>query len=146
MRLSDNQLAEGWQILQAYYEREVVPLGVMQKPLATEGRVQGDLQIEGVEFKLIGRYDRLDFLEDGPELIDYKSAKSPKLPSLEEVDLQLGLYALALEQRYGRSLQRMSLLSLRTGERVSYAVSGANKQQVKSVISELAQRLLEKSE
>ena len=51
----------------------------------------------GVEFKLVGRYDRIDFVDDGLELIDYKSAKSPTLPSAEEIDLQLGLYYLALE-------------------------------------------------
>ena len=145
-RLSDRQLTEGWQIMQTYYEREVVPLGVMQKPLATEGRVQGELQIEGVEFKLLGRYDRIDFLDDGLALIDYKSAKSPKLPSSQEVDLQLGLYALALEQRYGRSLRQMSLLYLRTGDRITYEVSEANKQQVKTVITALAKRLLDKED
>ena len=146
LRLSDQQLAEGWQIVQAYYEREVIPLGTLQKPLATEGRVRGELQTGGVEFKLTGRYDRLDFLDGGLELIDYKSAKSPKLPLPEDVDMQLGLYALALEQRYGRSLKRMSLLYLRTGERVSYEASEEHKQQVNSVISELALRLREESE
>ena len=140
--LIDRQLAEGWQILVQYFEREIEPSGVMSRPLATEGRIQGDLQMGGVEFKLTGRYDRLDFLDGGLELIDYKSAKSPKLPSPEEVDLQLGLYALALEQHYGRSLKRMSLLYLRTGERVSYQVSKASRQQVESVVSEMAQRLL----
>ena len=58
----------------------------------------------------------------------------------------MGLYYLALEQRYGRSLKRMSLLHLRTGERVSYEASAAHKQQVTAVISELAQRLREESE
>ena len=144
--LTDKQLAEGWLLMQQYYEREIVPLGVMQKPLATEGRIQGLLLVNGIEFKLMGRYDRLDFLADGLALIDYKSAKSPTLLSSAEVDLQLGLYYLALEQRYGQSLKRMSLLYLRTGERVSYEASEAHKQQVNSVISELAQRLREESE
>ena len=144
--LSDKQRTEGWRLMQQYYAREVVPLGAIQKPLATEGRVQGLLPVNGIEFTMTGRYDRLDFLEEGLELIDYKSAKSPQLPSAEEIDLQLGLYYLALEQRYGRSLKRMSLLYLRTGKRVSYEASEAHKQQVNLVISELAQRLLEESE
>ena len=144
--LIDKQLADGWLLMQQYYEREIVPLGVMQKPLATEGRIQGLLQVNGIEFKLMGRYDRLNFLADGLELIDYKSAKSPTLLSAAEVDLQLGLYYLALAQRYGRSLKRMSLLYLRTGERVSYEASEEHKQQVTSVISELAQGLREESE
>ena len=144
--LTDKQNSEGWQILLQYHERELVLAGTMSRPLATEGRIQGTLQANGVEFKLVGRYDRIDFIDGGLELIDYKSAKSPTLPSAEEIDLQLGLYYLALEQCYGRSLKRMSLLYLRTGERVSYEASEEHKRQVTSVISELSQRLREEVE
>ncbi len=144
--LTDKQLADGWLLMQQYYEREIASPGVMQKPLATEGRLQGLLLVNGIEFRLMGRYDRLDFLSDGLELIDYKSAKSPTLPSAEDVDLQMGLYYLALEQRYGQSLKRMSLLYLRTGKRVSYEASEEHKQQVTVVISELAQGLREEHE
>lgn len=144
--LTDKQQADGRQLMQQYYECEVVPLGAMQKPLATEGRVQGTLQTNGIEFKLAGRYDRIDFVDGGLELIDYKSAKSPQLPSADEIDLQLGLYYLALEQHYGRSLRKLSLLFLRTGERISYEASEEHKQQVQAVISELAQRLREECE
>lgn len=42
--LIDKQMDEGWQILTQYYEREVVLAGAMQRPLATEGRIQGTLQ------------------------------------------------------------------------------------------------------
>ncbi|NEQ53605.1 MAG: PD-(D/E)XK nuclease family protein, partial [Leptolyngbya sp. SIO3F4] len=118
-------------------------LGVMKRPLATEGRIQGLLQVNGLEFRLMGRYDRLDSLEDGLELIDYKSAKNPTIPVTETVDLQLGLYSLALEQRYGKLLRRMSLLFLRTGERVTYEVTYEHRRQVETVIGELALRLRE---
>ena len=141
--LSDKQIADGWQMLEQYYERELLSIGKMQKPLATEGRVQATLLINGIEFKLVGRYDRIDFVDDGLELIDYKSAKSPTLPSAEEVDLQLGLYYLALEQGYRRSLKRMTLLFLRTGERVTYEATDEHRQQVQAVVCELAQRLRE---
>jgi len=145
-RLSDKQQADGWRILEQYYERELLSIGKMQKPLATEGRVQATLLANGIEFKLVGRYDRIDFIDGGLELIDYKSAKSQQLPSAEEIDLQLGLYYLALEQRYGRSLQRMTLLFLRTGDRISYEANESHKQQVQAVISELAKRLREEGE
>ena len=144
--LTDKQIEEGWQILKRYCDREILPLGVMKRPLATEGRVQGLLQAGSIEFKLTGRYDRLDLLDDGLELIDYKSAKHPTLLSPDEVDLQLGLYYLALEQHYGRSLRRMTLLYLRTGERVTYEASPVNKQHVITVIDDLAQRLLAETE
>ena len=144
--LTDKQQADGWQILAQYYDREISSAGKMRRPLATEGRVQAMLLTNGIEFKLIGRYDRIDFLDDGIELIDYKSAKSPTLPSAEAIDLQLGLYYLALEQRYRRSLKKMTLLYLRTGDRISYEANEAHKQQVEAVINELAQRLREEQE
>ena len=144
--LTDRQMDEGWKILAQYYEREIVLAGTMQRPLATEGRVCGKLQANGIEFQLVGRYDRIDFLEDGLELIDYKSAKSPTLPLPEEIDLQLGLYYLALEQRYGRSLKRLTLLHLRKGDRISYEASEAHKRQTQGVISKLARRLREEDE
>ncbi|MEM9092017.1 MAG: hypothetical protein AAGC93_25190 [Cyanobacteria bacterium P01_F01_bin.53] len=50
------------------------------------------------------------------------------------------------EQRYEKSLKRMSLLYLRTGERASYEASEDHKRQVLSVVSELAQRLQEEGE
>ena len=139
------QLYQDWHY-QDPLPSEIVPLGVMKRPLATEGCIQGLLPVNGLEFRLTGRYDRLDSLEDGLELIDYKSAKNPILPRAETVDLQLGLYSLALEQRYGRLLRRMSLLFLRTGERVTYEVTYEHRQQVEMVIGELALRLLEQKD
>lgn len=140
------QVEEGWQILRRYFEVDILPLGVMQRPLATEGRIQGWTQMNGLEFKLTGRYDRLDSLEDGLELIDYKSAKTPTKPGAAMVDLQLGIYSLALEQRYGKLLQQMSLLFLRTGEWITYKVTDEHRQQVETVIGELALRLLDERE
>ncbi|ESA32472.1 family exonuclease [Leptolyngbya sp. Heron Island J] len=84
----------------------------------------------------------MDSLEDGLELIDYKSAKNPVLPESDTVDLQLGLYSLALEQRYGKLLRRMSLLFLRTGGRVTYEVTYEHRRQVEAVIGELACEVL----
>ena len=140
------QVEEGWQILQQYFATEIVPSGAMKRPLATEGRIQGLAQVNGLEFKLTGRYDRLDSLEEGLELIDYKSAKTPMIPKAETVDLQLGLYSLALEQRYGKLLRRMSLLFLRTGERVTYEVTYEHRRQVEAVIGDLALRLLDEED
>ncbi|MEM1241540.1 MAG: PD-(D/E)XK nuclease family protein [Cyanobacteria bacterium P01_H01_bin.26] len=144
--LAAAQVKEGWQVLRRYFETEIVPSGAMTRPLATEGRIQGLLQVKGLEFRLTGRYDRLDSLEDGLELIDYKSAKNPVLPTVETVDLQLGLYSLALEQRYGKLLRQMSLLFLRTGERVTYEVTYEHRRQVEAVIGELALRLLDEED
>lgn len=140
--LSADQAHEGWQILKQYYEQHILPLSVLRRPLAVESRIQGQLQASGIEFKLTGRYDRLDALDDGLELIDYKSAKDPQIPDAEAIDIQMGLYYLALEQRYNAALKRMSLLYLRTGEKVTFAASPDQKEQVQALIGDLALQLL----
>jgi putative RecB family exonuclease len=139
--LSPAQTQEGWQILQGYYGTFIATQLSLKRPIAVEGRIQGQVQVQQIEFVLSGRYDRLDAVEDGLELIDYKSAKEAKLPDPNILDLQLGVYYLALEQRYGKALQRLSLLYLRTGETVSYQVSPGHKQQVQDLIGELALQL-----
>lgn len=136
--LSPNQIAEGRSILRRYYHDFILSQSSMRRPLAVEGRIQGSLRVENLEFVLSGRYDRIDYLDDGLELIDYKSAKEVEPTEPDEVDLQIGLYYLALEQRYQRSLKRLSLLYLRTGEKISFEASPVHQQRVEGVISELA--------
>ncbi len=64
-----------------------------------------------------------------------------KLPKPDEIDLQIGLYYIALEQRYQSCLQQLSLLYLRTGEKIVFEACSEHKQQVEAVIGELAWRL-----
>jgi putative RecB family exonuclease len=135
------QVQEGREILQTYYQLYMVEAGKITKPLALESRIQGTFLAENVEFTLTGRCDRLDWLDDGLELIDYKSAKAVKLPDPEEVDLQIGLYYLALEQRYHQSLKQLSLIFLRSGEKVVFPASEARIQKVRETIGEIALRL-----
>lgn len=139
--LSANQVEEGRAILRRYYHTFILSQSAMRRPLAVEGRIQGSLWTENLEFLLSGRYDRLDYLDDGLELIDYKSAKEIEVLEPDEVDLQIGLYYLALEQRYQRSLKRLSLLYLRSGEKISFEVTPHHRERVESVIGELAVQL-----
>lgn len=140
--LSPKQVDEGWQMLQRYYERSILPLGVMRRPIAVEGRIQGTLVVAGIEFALTGRYDRLDALESGGlALVDYKSSKETRSPSPETIDLQLGLYYLALEQRYHHSLRWMSLVYLQTGEERRFEASPDHKHQVETLVEAIALKL-----
>jgi len=75
------------------------------------------------------------------EVIDYKSTKEVKLPPPDEIDLQIGLYYIALEQRYHQSLQQLSLIYLRTGEKVVFQASSDCQQKAEAVIGEIAWRL-----
>jgi putative RecB family exonuclease len=91
---------------------------------------------------LSGRCDRLDLLDQGLELIDYKSGKVIEALDAIEVNLQLGLYSLALAQQYGKSLVCLSLIYLRSGEKISFEVTPDHQQQVEAKIRELANLLL----
>uniref|UniRef100_B8HJK3 PD-(D/E)XK endonuclease-like domain-containing protein n=1 Tax=Cyanothece sp. (strain PCC 7425 / ATCC 29141) TaxID=395961 RepID=B8HJK3_CYAP4 len=136
--LSLEQRSEGLKILGLYTKTHLAE--PMHRPLALEGRIDAELLFHHVPFKVSGRYDRIEYLDGGKlHLIDYKSAKDPA--PVEGLDLQIGLYYLALEQRYHAALARMSLLFLRTGELVSYEATLEHRQQVLELISDLAQRL-----
>jgi putative RecB family exonuclease len=139
--LNAKQIEEGRSILRRYYNTFITSQSSMRRPVAVEGKVQGKLWVENLEFTLSGRYDRLDYLDDGLELIDYKSAKEVEAMEPDEVDLQIGVYYLALEQRYRRSLKRLSLLYLRTGEKISFEATPEHRNQVEAVIGDLALQL-----
>ena len=132
---------EGEAILINYYDKFVAPRDTLKKPLAVEGRIHRIVSFHNVEFKITGRYDRLDWFEDGLELIDYKSSKTIKTFEDGDVDLQLGLYCLALEPIYHCSLKQMSLIYLRQAEVINFSVTDAHKHQVKETIAEIAEQL-----
>jgi len=139
--LSEAQVQEGREILERYYWNFIANQVTINPPLAVEGKIQGYLQVEDLEFVITGRYDRIDFLSDGLELIDYKSGREIKLPEATEIDIQIGLYYLALAQTYRQSLRYLSLLFLRSGEKLQFEATPEHREQVQVMISELAVRL-----
>ena len=56
------------------------------------------IQMEGIDF--LGFADRIDFTENGVEIIDYKTGKTNVSP--KDRNWQLGLYALAAQEKYGK--------------------------------------------
>ena len=142
--LTETQVHEGWSALQRYYETFIAPLPMMRQPLGVETKIQASFQASNVEFALTGRYDRLDYLDDGLELIDYKTSKAVNPP--DSMDLQLGLYALILEKTYAQALKRVSLIYLRSGQKASYDVTPEAQHQVQELIEHLALTLREDEE
>ena len=143
--LSEAQVHEGWQILERYFLDQLQGLGVLQRPLGVEGRIAGRLVVEGVEFLLTGRYDLLELRDDGLHLTDFKTGKLFNPPPVEESDLQLGLYQIALEQHYG-ALQSLSLVHLRSGQRQIYLCTAQQRQLVLERVSELALQIRSEAE
>jgi putative RecB family exonuclease len=138
-KLSQRQVEDGRSILQDYYKGFVEPLDVMPRPLGIERRIKATVQFGKIEFALEGRYDRLDQADGSLELIDYKTTKNAATP--DSVDVQLGLYSIALEQVYRQSLKRVTLIFLRAGETLSFEVNDAHREAVRSLISDLSTKL-----
>jgi putative RecB family exonuclease len=100
----------------ALLSRFVAPLSAMPRPLGIESKISAKVQFENIEFALNGRYNRLAHLDGNLELIDYKTTKNAATP--DSVDVQLGLYSIALEQVYRHSLKRLSLIFTKGGRDV----------------------------
>jgi len=139
--LGANQVSDGLEILETYHRNFIASEIAIARPLAVEGKIQGFLRVENVEFLVVGRYDRLDSGIDGLELIDYKSGRDVKLPNSSELEIQIGLYCLALEQTYQQRMKSLSLIFLRSGEKISFEATADHTQQVQTMIGNLAMRL-----
>ncbi|BAD78780.1 unknown protein [Synechococcus elongatus PCC 6301] len=138
--LNAEQQHQGWQILETYYQQHILTKATWTRPLAVEGRIQATLVLEEIEFLVTGRYDRLDLEEDGLHLVDYKSSQRFDPPSSSQIDVQLGLYQLALEPRFG-PLRSLNWFHLRSGQIYRYNCTEEQRQTVLAQISELARQI-----
>lgn len=140
---------EGRSLLARYHDQFIAPLEHWREPIGVEGRIDGVLYCEGIEFRLTGRYDRLEYLPtDDPgdpaqiHLIDYKSSRTPLQPQQLEQDLQMGLYQIAIEQVYGYALRQVSHVYLRTGEVISYTATPSQRHYLLQRVDEIARTLV----
>ncbi len=67
------------------------------------------IQIDGMEVK--GRFDRIEEIEGGLRVIDFKTSK-PQSQDSVDADLQLSLYAMAVEHEFGQPCRELILLFL----------------------------------
>jgi putative RecB family exonuclease len=140
---------EGWRILQQYHSQFIAPLQQWCPPLGIEGKIEGSLIVQGLEFRLTGRYDRLDLLDHRDlltaqiDLIDYKTGHTPLDPQNLALDLQLGIYQIALEQVYGRSLRQLTHIYLRSGQVVRYAANDSQRATLLAKVQDIAMTLIE---
>ncbi|PZD70468.1 hypothetical protein C1752_12039 [Acaryochloris thomasi RCC1774] len=137
--LSSKQVDDGWSMLKGYFEQFIEPYPSMNKPLGVEQGIKGKFQVRYIEFVVRGQYDRLDYIEDGLELIDYKTTKQMSPP--DAIDIQLGLYDLLLKQVYGQALRKLSLIYLRSGEKKPYEVTPEHRRESQRLIENLAMQL-----
>lgn len=57
------------------------------------------------------------------------------MPDSSEIEVQIGLYYLALEQTYRQSLKYLSLLFLRSGEKIRFKATRDHQERVQKTIS-----------
>ncbi|MEK6889359.1 MAG: ATP-dependent DNA helicase [Nanoarchaeota archaeon] len=87
------ELQEAETLIKVFFERHKGKYGEKTK---TEQYLP--MKMDGIDF--IGFADRIDFTENGVEIIDYKTGKSNISP--KDRNWQLGFYALAAQEKYGK--------------------------------------------
>lgn len=140
--LNERQITEGYEILTRYFRQWIAPCDRFLKPLATEGKIQGRLQVADLEFSLSGRLDRLDWFDvEALELIEYKTSRQFVEPNVSDLTIQVGLYALAIYQQWAKELKYATLIFLRSGEFIRVPVTEEQLVAAQKIISDLAMRL-----
>jgi len=113
--------AQGVAMIQDYYKKnDPAKINIID----LESRFQIEVGADGDKHIVSGIIDRIDKIEDGYEIIDYKTTR--KLPSQEKVDndLQLSIYLAAFLKRYPKEIEnldkiKVSLYYLKHGVKLS---------------------------
>jgi RecB family exonuclease len=83
-------------------------------PLLLEFPFELSLQCDNHEYLICGTVDRIDAGDAGVVIVDYKSGQRKPTPAALDQDLQLTLYAFAIEQALGQPVERISYYHLRS--------------------------------
>ncbi|MFW6110300.1 MAG: ATP-dependent helicase [Patescibacteria group bacterium] len=107
----EKRFAEGKQLLTTYYNSYQEKLG---KPIYLEKKFK--LNIDGIP--LLGSIDRVDQLENGVEIIDYKTGRVKEQSQVDRDD-QLTIYALAARDALGLSSGSLALYFVSGNKKVT---------------------------
>ncbi len=106
-----HRFEDGRQLLKKYYERHK---DEDKKPLELEKAF--NLKINGIKF--YGRIDRIDELDGGVEIIDYKTGNTKTQKEVDKDD-QVAFYAIAAKEALGLEPKKLTYYFLESGERIS---------------------------
>jgi RecB family exonuclease len=126
--------AKGLRILRRYYQLNI---GDYHKAVY----VEQPFQIPIGRHILAGRFDRVDRMDDGYEIIDYKAAKQIPAQSEVDADLQLGIYALAFRLTTGK-LPLVSFYFLPGNMKVTSQRTGRELYRLESGLRSIVNRML----
>jgi len=100
----------GKELLKDYYEKHKDD----KKPLGLEKSF--NIRIDGIKF--YGRIDRIDSLDDGVEIIDYKTGKTKTQKEVDKDD-QVAYYALGVKEALKMNPKKLSYYFVESGEKIS---------------------------
>jgi len=107
----NHRFEDGKKLLEKYYERHK---DEESKPLELEKSF--NLKIGGIRF--YGRIDRIDKINGGIEIIDYKTGNTKTQKDVDKDD-QVAFYAIAAKEALGMEPKKLTYYFLESGEKIS---------------------------
>ncbi len=130
---------EGKKLLERYYEQNK---NEHPKHLALEKSF--NVWIDGIKF--LGKIDRIDQLEDGVEIIDYKTGQTKTQKEIDK-DAQVTFYALAAKEALGYTPKKLTYYFVESNEKLSTTRTQKDidekKQEVKETIDKIKSGVFE---
>ncbi|MFC1622092.1 ATP-dependent helicase [Patescibacteria group bacterium] len=123
----------GKNLLKEYYGRHAEDT---VKPVALEKSF--NLYIDGVRF--FGRIDRIDKIDGGVEIIDYKTGKAKEQKFVDKDD-QVAFYAIAAKEALGMKPKKLTYYFVESGERISTTRTEAQLEDMKKGVGEVVKKL-----
>jgi len=107
----NHRFEDGKKLLEKYYEKHK---DEEKKPLELEKSF--NLKIGGIRF--YGRIDRIDKIDGGVEIIDYKTGSTKTQKDVDKDD-QVAFYAIAAKEALGMEPKKLTYYFLESGEKIS---------------------------
>lgn len=124
---------EGKRLMEKYYEKHKDD---KTKPLELEKNFS--IKIDGVKFN--GRIDRIDSLEGGVEIIDYKTGSTKTQKEVDKDD-QVAFYAIATKEALKMEPKKLTYYFLESGEKISTTRSDIELSEIKHEVTEIIDKM-----
>jgi DNA helicase-2/ATP-dependent DNA helicase PcrA len=101
-----------------------------------------EFEFEFERWRVRGTIDRVDRVNGGYEIIDYKMGFEPKTAEDLKSDLQLSMYAIGLKKTFDMEVRAVSWLLLVKGEKLSIPYEPAREESVLALLRETGEKIL----
>lgn len=126
---------KGKEILKEFYNEFIKP---SDNPIMLEQGFR--LPNKAGKFSIIGYIDRVDELEEGVEIIDYKTGRVQSQTEISK-NPQLSLYAVGLEQLFGLKVKKVSLLFVDELKKISVEPNRALLDNLQKEVAEVVKKI-----